>query len=151
YVAGENDGKLQARSCLFGIRGPIVSRPVDGPDAKATSRFPITEFGMYVGAKQTIDAMLAARERNALHVRYLGTERLKQVGNRLCYKFIRTPYNPPEADNVNELTVYIDQETLLQVGSTLRDPDGELIAEYFFRDIELNPTFDEKQFTSKAL
>ena len=42
-----------------------------------------------------------------------------------------------------------------EVSSELRDapptPDGNLIAEYYFRDIELNPTFDGKQFTRAAL
>jgi hypothetical protein len=33
----------------------------------------------------------------------------------------------------------------------LKDSDGKLIAEYFFHDIHLNPTFTEKQFTQKAL
>jgi hypothetical protein len=40
---------------------------------------------------------------------------------------------------------------LLQVGSILRGEKMDLIAEYFFRDIVPNPTFDEKQFTRKAL
>ena len=47
--------------------------------------------------------------------------------------------------------MYIDEETLLQVGSSLRDPAKNLIAEYYFRDIEIHPTFDENQFTRKAL
>ena len=41
--------------------------------------------------------------------------------------------------------------TLLQAGSLLRDSDGNIIAEYFFRDVELNPEFDEKQFTRDKL
>jgi outer membrane lipoprotein-sorting protein len=39
----------------------------------------------------------------------------------------------------------------LQVGSVLLDSKGQVIAEYFFRDIEINPTFDKDQFTRKAL
>ena len=87
-------------------------------------------------------------------MKYLGIERPKEVGNRLCYKFVRTPYDPPEGlakENLNELTIYIDMQTMMQVGSVLKDMEGKLIAEYFFREIELNPTFDEKQFTMDAI
>jgi outer membrane lipoprotein-sorting protein len=49
-----------------------------------------------------------------------------------------------------KLTIWIDCDTLMQVGSDLRDADGEFIAEYYFRDIELNPKFDDKQFTRAA-
>ena len=56
-----------------------------------------------------------------------------------------------EEDGLNELTLYIDCENWLQVGSILRDPEGRLIAEYFFPDVEINPTFPENQFTRAAL
>jgi hypothetical protein len=39
----------------------------------------------------------------------------------------------------------------MQVGSVLLDAEGNLIAEYYFRDFELNPTFSEKQFTRENL
>lgn len=157
YVEGENvdattkKSLLRARPSLFGIRGPIVSRPPDAPDAKATSRFPITRFGLYAGAKSTIDAAHAARQRDALHLAFKGVEPVEKLGGRLCYKFLRTPYEPPEEDGIAEMTIYIDQETLLQTGSVLLNAEKELIAEYFFRDVEINPKFDPKQFTDKAL
>jgi outer membrane lipoprotein-sorting protein len=136
---------------LFGIRGPIVTRPIDAPDAKATSRFPITEFGIKAGMISTIRAMKAAEAKGTLHVKYEGIEALEKVGNRPCYKLVRTPYDPPEEDNIMKLTIWIDVDTLMQVGSDLIDVEGNLIAEYYFRDIELNPKFDEKQFTRGAL
>lgn len=151
YVEGENDGKLLARSMLFGIRGPIVARPVDAPDCKATSRFPITEFGIRAGAVSTINAMRAAQARGKLHVTYEGTEPVAKLGDRPCYRMVRTPYDPPEDDNCYKLTIWIDCDTLMHVGSELIDVEGNLIAEYYFRDIELNPTFDEKQFTRGAM
>jgi hypothetical protein len=151
YVEGENDGKLLARSMLFGIRGPLVARPVDAPDAKATSRFPITEFGIRAGAVSTINAMKAAQKNGTLHVSYEGIEPVAKLGDRHCYKMVRTPYDPPEDDNCYKLTIWIDCDTLLHVGSELIDVEGNLIAEYYFRDIELNPTFDEKQFTRGAM
>ena len=152
YVHGNNDGKLIARGLAFGFEVPIlVTRTLDAPDVKATSRFPVTEFGIYKGAKSTIDAMRAAEKRGALAVRYDGIECVKELGDRYCYKLVRGPYDPPEVDGINELTIYVDVETLMQTGSVLKDAEGKLIAEYFFRDIELNPQFDEQQFTNKSL
>ena len=151
YVEGENDGRLVARSMLFDIPGPIVSRPIDAPDAKATSRFPITQFGIKAGMTSTIRSMKAAQEKGTLHISYEGIENLAKVGDRPCYKLVRTPYAPLEEDRINKLTIWIDCDALLQVGSELIDADGNLIAEYYFGDIELNPTFDENQFTRKAL
>ena len=63
----------------------------------------------------------------------------------------RDRYARPENDGVLELTVYVDKETLLQVGSTVKGEDGKLIGEYFFRDIHFNPDFKAEQFTREAL
>jgi hypothetical protein len=151
YVDGERKGKLAARLQFAGIPGPKVERAVDDPSAKATSRFPITEFGMYHGAKRTLDSIHEARSRGRLHLRFDGVESVEKVGGRPCYKFTRDPYDPPEDDGLVMMYFYIDQETLFQVGSVLYDGKNQLIAEYYFRDIELNPTFDANQFTEKAL
>jgi hypothetical protein len=154
YVAGENNGCLLARSRVppLGFRGPILTRPLNASDVKSTSRFGIDKFGMYCGAQDTLNAIHKAQKAGTLHLKYHGIEMVEKAGNRLCYKLVRTPYDPPEMkEKINELTIYIDRATLLQVGSILKDEKGEFIAEYFFRDIELNPTFDEGQFTRKKL
>jgi hypothetical protein len=151
YVQGENNGKLVARVNLFGIPGPVVERAVDDPSAKAASRFPITNFGMRVGLQQTLDAIHQAKAAGTLHLKFLGAERVEKLDNQVCYKFRRAPYTPPENDGVADFTFYIDPDTLLQVGSILKDSNGELIAEYFFANIELNPTFSPKQFTKKSM
>lgn len=154
YVEGENNGCLLALSRLppFGIRGPVLTRPLNAADVTATSRFGIDKFGMYMGATDTLRAIHAAQKSGTLHLTYEGIEKVSKAGDRLCYKLVRTPYVPPEEkEGLNELTIFIDRATLLQVGSILRDSKGELIAEYFFRDIELNPVFDDAQFTRKKL
>ena len=150
YVKGENKDMLLARPTIEWLG--VWAKKLDSPEVTATSRFPITEFGINHGAKSTIVAMRAAEQRGALHVRYGGLECVKELGDRYCYKLIRSPYDPPEADGgINEYTIYIDAETLLHTGSVLKDSEGKLLAEYFFRDIELNPVFDAKLFTDKGL
>jgi hypothetical protein len=150
FVEGKNDGLLIARA-LHHDFGPILVKKLDDPQVTATSRFGINEFGMYKGARSTMVAMRKAKERGELHVKYEGIVQVKEAGDRPCYKLVRTPYHPPEDDGCNELVIYIDKDTLLQVGSTLKDSDGKLIADYFFHDIHLNPTFTPEQFTKKAL
>jgi hypothetical protein len=150
YVEGENDNKVIARP--RGLLGAIVvSRDVDSPDSKASGRYTINQFGLRLALQRTVDHMRKARDRGKLFVRYDGLVKLHEVGDRVCYKFVRTPYEPPEEDGVNELTVYIDRENWLQVGSVLRDADGQLIGEYFFSDIQLNPEFSEAQFTRDSV
>ncbi len=152
YVEGENGGNLLARSLIFGVSGPILSRPLNAADVKSTSRFGIDTFGIYLGQKATYDAIVEAKKDGVLFLNYKGIEPCAKAGNRLCYKFVRTPYEPPDpAEGLNDLTFYIDRATLLQVGSVLTDDKGKFIAEYYFRDIEVNPVIDEKQFTRKAL
>ena len=64
YVEGDNDGKLLPRLRLapFEIqRGPILARPLDAADVTSTSRFGINRFGIYFGARDTLDAIHAAQ------------------------------------------------------------------------------------------
>ena len=60
--------------------------------------------------------------------------------------------NPSEKpqDAFSSVKVMIDAETWLQLGSELRRADGELVGMYYFRDVELNPTFGPDQFNPKA-
>jgi Protein of unknown function (DUF1571) len=150
YVKGENDDLITVRpSSLISF---TLLKKVDAPDVRATSRFPITRFGMHMGARDTLEHMQAAQQKGTLHVRYAGKEDVKELGGRKCYKFVRAPYDPPEEiEQLNELTTYIDTATMLQAGSILKDTDGKLIATYFFRDIVVNPPFAEKQFDHDSL
>lgn len=151
YVEGENDGQMVVRPHGKLLSAFVVSREVRGPDARSSGRYTIDQFGLYLAQKRTVDRMREAARRGALHLEYQGLVKLGEVGGRACYKFLRKPYQPPEDDNISELTVYIDAETWLQVGSVLRDPDGKLIAEYYFRDVEINPDIDKQQFTRGAV
>lgn len=149
YVEGENNDKMLARP-IFGL--PFIkTEDVDGPKAKNSGRYTIAEFGLFKATERGVASMKSAKARGALHLRYEGKVTLAEVGDRACYKFIRTPYEPVEEDALNELTLYFDCATWLQIGSILRDPQGQLLAEYFFRDIEINPKFDATQFTRAAL
>ena len=63
----------------------------------------------------------------------------------------RSHYQKKEEEGISELTVYIDKETWLQLGSIIKGEEGRLIGEYFFRDIKINPHFEPGTFTREAL
>ena len=152
YVKGENNGKMLVKpNGLLALAG-VVERDPDGDDARKSSRYPITEFGIQIGSERTLASWKKAAKQNALHVEYLGEVKVKEAGDRVCWKLKRAGYKEPEeSDGVTELTMYVDKETWLQVGSTLKNADGQLIGEYFFRDVKLNPEFKESTFTREAL
>jgi Protein of unknown function (DUF1571) len=153
FVIGENNGKMLARpsgSLARRIVGDVVERDVDGAEARQSGRYTLSQFGIKKGTERTLAAWKASRQRGKLQVEYLGEQVVKEAGDRPCYKLRRT-YEAPEADGVTELTIYVDKDTLLQVGSVLKGENGQLIGEYFWRDIQLNPSFGPGQFERDAL
>jgi hypothetical protein len=152
YVKGEHDGQMLARPA--GWRGKLVSfvaRDPEGPEARESGRYPVTEFGIQKGMERTLAAWFAARKAGALHVEYLGEKKMPEAGDRVCHVLKRTGYARPEEDGITEATLYFDRETWLQVGSVLKGEEGKLLGEYFFRDVRLNPEFDAETFTRAAL
>jgi hypothetical protein len=159
YIQGQNEDRMLAQAHLPPLN-PIVVRELDSADAKASGRYSIADFGLRKAMERVHRNWNQAREAGALHVEYLGLHKVPKAGDRLCYALRRTRYATPEDDGVTELLLYIDVEDLLQVGSVLRglapdkegqQKDGQFLAEYFFRNIRLNPTFPPEQFTRAAL
>jgi hypothetical protein len=151
YVEGENDGKLLAMPAGWRRIAGIQSRDVKSADAMKTSRFPITEFGLKKGAEAALTPWKMAKKRGDLKVVYGGVKRLPELNKRPCWEMKRVNYPEPEDDGVTEATFYFDTENWLMTGSILRGEDGKLIAEYYFKDVELNPDFGDDVFTRKSL
>jgi hypothetical protein len=151
YVKGENgDLMLALPTGLAALTGPISIDP-KGTLAMQTARYPITESDMKAGMVSSRAYWIAARDKKALHVEYLGVKKIFELGDRPCYVLKRKPYARPEADGITEAVFYFDQETWMQTGSILKNAEGELIGEYFFRDVKLNPKFPKDLFTKKSL
>jgi outer membrane lipoprotein-sorting protein len=151
FVRGENGNQMLVVGKGLLSVGGVVKRDPEGEDAKNSSRYPITEFGLKTGAQRSLAAWENARKDNALHVEYAGKKEVPELGNRVCYVFKRTKYAKPEEDGISAATVYIDKETWQQVGITLKNADGDLIAEYWFCDITFNPQFNPDTFKKSAL
>jgi hypothetical protein len=151
YAAGKNNGSLVVLPTgLFSRVGPVERDP-HGPEARRTSRYPIDQFGLKAAMQRTLAGWKKAEAQGTLHVEYLGQRRVKELGNRRCFVLRRTQYARPEEDGVTGATVYFDTETWLQVGSVVRGEGNRLIGEYFFRSIQLNPTFPPETFTRDGL
>lgn len=153
YVEGQNKNKILVRP-NGGVRrlaaGDVVERDVDGADARQSGRYTLDQFGIKKSTERVHVAWKAAKDKGALKVAYKGIEKVPMAGNKTCYHLHRV-CAAPENDGVMEHTLYVDTETLLPVGSRTLGKNGELIGEYFFRDIKLNPDFDAEQFTRAAL
>jgi hypothetical protein len=144
----KNKGRLLAQTAgRFSFQlsfGPDDDRP------RETSRYAMYDFGIKVGAERTLASWTAAKKDEALHVEFLGEKKIKELGDRPCWVLRRTGYRKPEEDGITEATFYFDKETWLQTGSVLKNRNGDLIGEYLFRDVELNPKFDDDVFTKKS-
>jgi hypothetical protein len=151
YVEGENNGMLVVKPAGIGGFLKSVERDPEGKDARSSGRYTLKEFGLQLGLRHTLGTWEKAKQQKALHVEYLGKQKIKELGGRECYVFKRTRYKEPEGDGVTEQTAYVDAETWLLTGSILKGGEGQLIAEYYFRDIRLNPKFKEGQFTRQAI
>ncbi|MFO0801118.1 MAG: DUF1571 domain-containing protein [Gemmataceae bacterium] len=137
--------------------------------ARDASRYCVKDAGMYRSMLRTYAAWKKRQDAGELAVTYLGKQVVPQAGGRECYAVKRTcksveadPFaldeHPPtdakiiDRDGFSEVTLFIDAERRLQVGTVLRRADGELVGEYYFHDMELvKGEFPADTFTPAAL
>jgi hypothetical protein len=167
---GGYDGKVVTYPALF---GSDVSKPM-APNielAKGQSRYCIRDAGLYSSMLRTHDAWKKHKDEGTLTTEYLGKKTLPQIGRecfaikRLCprteidaFEVGGKPSEDPHAiatEGFTEVTIYIDAERWIQVGSELyrTEPDGTrvLVGNYYMRDVELNPAIPADAFTPAAL
>ncbi|WP_029630259.1 DUF1571 domain-containing protein [Zavarzinella formosa] len=154
YVSGENDNQLlivpssaTAKSALKFLGKNYAARAPEGSEARDAARLPVTEFGLANAFRRTLTAWQAAKERGELTVEYLGVQEVAELGGLKCYTFQRT-CKTPEEDGLTQSTVYVDVKNKQQVGIILRS-ETELVGEYFFKNVELNPKFANDHFAAR--
>lgn len=151
FVTGENSDKILVRPAGLFRNLLVVQRDPYGADARQNGRYALPEFGIKFAMQRTLASWTAAQRRGRLQVSYLGIRQIPELNNRVCHILHRTGFDPPEDDGVADVLFYFDQENWLQTGSVLRDSQNELIAEYYFRDLTINPTFPDNRFTRQGL
>jgi hypothetical protein len=156
YVAGENDGMMLAHPT--GVAGKlvkVVKRKVDSEEAREAGRYTLDQFGFKNTLKRILASMQEAKKKDRLRLDFQGEAKVIESNQRVCFKLKRT-YSEPEADGTQELTLYVDRENFLPVGIVVKgkvDPasgNRELLGEYFFRDLRLNPQISADQFKESA-
>lgn len=151
YVAGANNNQIIVVPTGFaGLFGGTMRIAVNSALARASGRYTLDQFGIEKGTLRTLDGWVDARRHSALHVEYLGKKPIPEVGGRLCYCFHRT-YEQPAPNGADDLMMYVDAATWLQIGSVIKDRDGKLIGAYYFKDVKLNPTFKPDQFLAASV
>jgi hypothetical protein len=156
FVAGENEGMMLAHPA--GVAGKlvkVVKRKVDSDEARQSGRYTLDQFGFKKSLQRILSSMQAAKQKDALHLQFLGETKVFECDQRICFKLKRT-YEAPEADGTEDLTLYVDRENFLPIGIVVRGKidaatgNRELLGEYFFRDLRLNPQFSPQQFNEAA-
>jgi hypothetical protein len=164
YVKGENAGQMQVKLARIGFVKSVDPRSAT---PRASARYTIEEFGLVESMKRTHRAWSEAKAAGQLQVDYLGRKAVPELGGRECHVIKRTcptdeidAYASGEPDEVTDknrpdsfrtVTIYLDRENWYQVGSVLHRADGELVGSYFFRDLQLNPTFEKGSFSAATL
>lgn len=163
YVKGQNDGQMK----VWMLRTFVKSVEPQGTIPKASARYTIEEFGIEQSTKRTFLAWSAVKKVGELKYEYLGRKAMAEAGGRECFVLKRTcsadqidPFvtggsavevtDKNRRDSFRTVTVYLDCETRLQVGTEQHRHDGELTASYWFRDVNLKPEFDADTFTTKS-
>jgi hypothetical protein len=156
YVAGENEGMMLAHPA--GVAGKlvkVVKRKVDSDEARESGRYTLDQFGFKKTLARVITSIQTAKKKGALHLEFQGQAKAIEAGQRVCFKIKRT-YSEPESDGTQELTLYVDRENYLPIGVVVKgkvDPatgNRELLGEYFYRDVRLNPEIPPDQFKDTA-
>jgi hypothetical protein len=133
----------------------VVKRKVDSEEARQSGRYTVDQFGFKNSLQRILTSMETAKQKGTLHLEFLGETKVFESDQRICFKLKRT-YAAPEADGTEDLTLYVDRENFLPIGIVVRGKidaatgNRELLGEYFFRDLRLNPQFSPQQFNEAA-
>ena len=147
YVVDQNDGKLVARTRFFWSNGAVLG--VSAHREECARDEPIRHRQVrHVHWRQghVRQHVEAAKNAGKLHLRYEGIERVEKAGRPAVLQ-IRAHTLRSALRSAGEEGTHLRIDDLhrpghaLQVGSILVDENGEFVAEYFFRDIEINPKF----------
>jgi hypothetical protein len=164
YIRGENGGRMKVKTRFL----IVTDTDPNGILARNSSRYSIEDAGIANGMRRTLRAWQAARDAGTMAVQYLGRAAIPELGGRECHCLART-CQPLEVDNFQmsdpimrsaadspkdafaKVTIYLDTETWMQIGTRIDREDGSLTAAYWFQDVVINPLFAAEQFSPLIL
>jgi hypothetical protein len=148
YVEGQNNGKLVAHDT--GLAGLItVYLDPTGPMAMQNSRYPIYDAGLENLVSKLIEK--AERDKAAGDCQVEFIEDAK-INDRPCTKIRVTHAEKREPYDFNVAEVFIDNELQVPIRYAaytwprVNGAEPELLEEYTYLNLELNPGFTDKDF-----
>ncbi len=153
---------------VAGLGFATIKTEVNGSLARGASRYCIKDAGLYGAMLRSQTVWKKRQDDKELHWRFVERRVVPEVGGRDCFVIERTCPSPevdpfeiggepndggkkPEDVGSVRVRLFIDVERWMQVGSELTRSDGHLLGSYYFRDINLNPTFAHDTFTTDGL
>jgi len=160
---GGADDKIVA-----GLGFTTIKTEVNGSLARGASRYCIKDAGLYGAMLRSHTVWKKRQDDKELHWSFVERRTVPEVGGRDCFVIERTCPSPevdpfeiggepnlggkkPEEVGSVRVRLFIDVERWMQVGSELHRADGNLLGSYYFRDVNLNPTFADDTFTIDGL
>jgi hypothetical protein len=151
-----------------GLGYTTIRTDVNGSLARGASRYCMKDAGLYGAMLRSHTVWKKRQDDKELHWGFVGRRVVPETGGRDCFVIERTCPTPevdpfeiggepnladkkPEEVGSVRVRLFIDVERWLQVGSELHRADGSLLGSYYFRDINLNPTFADDTFTTDGL
>jgi hypothetical protein len=129
-----------------------VMRPINGADAKKTSRRTIDQFGFRNNILLILKYCWLARERGILDFTYQG-ERLVEGRTTLLFER-RLPYTGEQCEWPDRvLEVYVDRQLLVPILCIAYADDAkrQLLGHYEYSDIQINASLFDSVFTKKGM
>jgi hypothetical protein len=166
YIQGEHQDEMMTWRPTALLKKENWLSPKSTP-ARGASRYCIRDTGLRTVMLRTLTAFERHQKAGTLKYVYLGRRKVAELGDRDCHVIKRinpTPEldafaldEPPpadpkqiEQDGFTSVTIYIDAERWLQVGTELRRGET-LVGAFYYKDVELNPTFPPDTFTPEGL
>jgi hypothetical protein len=145
-----------------------IKTDVNGSLARGASRYCMKDAGLYGAMLRSHTVWKKRQDDKELHWRFVERRTVPEVGGRDCFVIERTCPTPevdpfeiggepnlggkkPEEVGSVRVRLFIDVERWMQVGSELHRADGNLLGSYYFRDINLNPTWADDTFTTEGM
>jgi len=165
---GGLDGKVVTWRPEARFQKESFAVPPNNDLAKGQSRYCIRDAGLYRSMLRTHAAWKARQDAKEFEFEYLGKQTPEHIGReclvvrRKCkgvevdaFEVGGVATGKPELEGFTEVTIYIDPERRLQVGTELVRTEANgtrvLLGAYYFRDVQLNPPFTDNTFTLAEL
>ncbi|QDT30892.1 DUF1571 domain-containing protein [Thalassoglobus polymorphus] len=151
YVAGENDGKMQAHEVgIAGLAGTL-SLDVDGRLAMTDNRHPITMAGMHIMVSTLLEQWLSDTKLSGMTVNFYPNAK---IGKIEC-KAIETSHRSPSSGAKYAMSrLYVDASTNYPIRVQQYEfprknkKQPELVEDYLYTDIKTNVGLKDIDFST---